>query len=394
MSFAGANRTGLYRILEVTQGTTPTSPALTPIRYTGESIGFNIDTIVSEEIRDDRQTTDLVNVGQTSSGGVDIELSFDAYDDLIEAALFSDFSTAVAINAATITFSNASGTIVDSGNGFSNVVVDQWLKVTNATTASNNGFYKVTVAAAGSVTVLPVPGADEVDAASVVITGQMIRNDIVQKSFTVQKRFNDTTAPTYQNFRGMNVNGMNLNFEVGSILGGSFDFMGLSAEISGSIISGQTDVAAATGSVLNSVTNLNNVLIDGSASTASILSMSVEVNNNLRAQNAIGSLAAVGIGVGRFEVSGSISVYFEDLTEYNKFINSTAFSLSMRAEDAAGNAYVFTFPNVKYESMTLAVSGSDTDVVLDGSWRGLRDATTDSMFQIDRLPLDETDVAV
>ncbi len=47
----------------------------------------------------------------------------------------------------------------------------------------------------------------------------------------------------------------------------------------------------------------------------------MDLTNNLRAQNAIGSLAAVGIGTGRFEVNGAISLYFEDATEYNKFVN-------------------------------------------------------------------------
>lgn len=393
MSFAGANRTGLYRVAEVVMGTIPSNPVMEPLRYTGESIGFNVETVVSNEIRDDRQITDLVNTGQESSGGFDMEMSFGAFDDLLEAALFTDYTTAIAINGD-VSF-NVDGTITGAtGGDFVNASVGQWIQVvSSAGDSTNEGFYKiVTKTDDENIIVLPVPAATA-GVSTTVITGQMLRNGTTQKSFTLEKVFNDTTAPVYQYFTGMNVNGMSNSFEVGSILTGSFDFMGFGASISATQEVGESQAAAASGQVLNSVTNLQNVLIDDAASTACITSMSLDVANNLRSQKCIGSLAAVGIGVGRFEVTGSISIFFQDLVEYNKFINSTAFSLSMRAEDNTGNAYVYTFPNVKYESMSLNASGTDTDIILEGSYRGLLDTVTGCMFQLDRLPALETDVA-
>ena len=393
MTFATSNRTGLHYVPEVTVGTTPATPALVELRYTGEGINFGVETAVSDEIRSDRQITDLVPVTQSSSGNADFELSFAEYDPFLEAALFGDFSTTVGVDAE-VTIAATATEITDSGSGFGNIVVGQWIKVQGFTATANNIVYRVTAAAAGALTTDPSPPTVETAGQAVTVTGQMLRNGTTVKSFTLQKRFNDATAVQYNNFTGMHVNGMSMNFENGAILTGSMDFIGYTGDLTTTQFSGATNVGASTNDVMNSVSNLQNIEFDDVDTTGcTITSMTVDIANNLRAQNAIGSLAACGIGVGRFEVTGSISLYFEDETEYNKYTGNTAFKLSMRAEDGTGKAYVITAPRIKYESMTLASGGTDQDVILESSWRALRDATTDSTLQIDRLSLINTDVA-
>lgn len=394
MSFATSNRTGMHYILESTAGTTPATPALEEFRYTGEGINFDIENTVSDEIRSDRQTTDLVQTSQTSSGNMDYELSFGAFDPFLEAALFSDFSTQIGIDAETTISTDADG-ILDSANGLAGASVGQWIKAQGFTDTDLNIVYRVVTVAAGELTVLPAPASVESAGASVTLTGQMLRNGTTAKSFTIQKRFNDTTIVEYMNFTGMQVNGMSLNFENGSILSGSFDMLGLSGDLTSTQFSGATNNAASANEVMNGVSDVVNIEFDDvDAAACTITSMTVDVANNLRTQNAIGQLAACGIGVGKFEVSGAISLYFEDSTEYDKYTAATAFKLSMRAEDAAGQSYVFTFPRVKYETMSLVSGGTDSDVILEGSWRGLRDSVSDSMMQIDRLSLTDADAAV
>jgi len=231
MSKATSNRTGLHYVSESTIGTIPTSPALIELRYTGEGLNFDIDKAVSEEIRSDRQTTDLVNVSQTSGGNIDIELSFDEYDPFFEAGLFGDFTTTIGIAAATTISTDADG-ILDSGSGLGNAVVGQWVKCQGFTDADLNIVYRVVTASSAEITVLPAPASVESAGAAVTITGQMLRNGTTVKSFTIQKRFNDTTAVEYQNFTGMHVNGLSFSFENGSILTGSMDMLGLSSSLS------------------------------------------------------------------------------------------------------------------------------------------------------------------
>ncbi len=64
------------------------NPQLTleALRYTGApGLAFVPNTIVSEEIRSDRQTSDLILVGGEAGGDTNFELSFGAFDLLIES---------------------------------------------------------------------------------------------------------------------------------------------------------------------------------------------------------------------------------------------------------------------------------------------------------------------
>lgn len=403
MSFATTNQTGVFIVEETTWGTTPATPALQELRLTGEGINYEIENITSDELRSDRMVSDTVQVGQTTSGNIDFELSFGTYDSLMESALYSAFVPIDSGNTSDVITAGASGSnleisvsdtgTITLGSAYTiDVAVGQWVYLNNATTPANNNYYRVTGVAGNVLTVSPLPDTTEVLEATSTLSSSRLRNapnaaGIVEKSFTVQKVFNDTTVPTYQNFTGMIADTMSLNFEVGSILSGSFGFMGRAADIGTTQIAGATTVSATTTDVMNSVSNLNNIEFDDADTSASLLSMTLETTGNLRAQKAIGSLPSVGVGTGRLEITGSISLYFEDITEYNKFLQNTSFKVSFRVNDSAGNAYIVTLPKVKYEGMTMVAGGLDADIEMSGTYRALL-GTSDSvnyMIEIDKV---------
>lgn len=81
------NRTKLSRVREVTFGVIPTSPVFKTKRQTSSGLNANPQTVISSEIRSDRQVTDLILLGYQAGGPVAGELSFKAYDDEMEEAL-------------------------------------------------------------------------------------------------------------------------------------------------------------------------------------------------------------------------------------------------------------------------------------------------------------------
>lgn len=308
------NRTLLQYVAETTFGTTPNNPAFRHIRYTGESLNYAIQNVVSSEIRPDRATTDLVRVSADASGDIQFELSHASFDPFIEAALCSSFSSAT--------------------NGLST-----------------------------------------------------IKNGVDLKSFTVQKNYQDLTNPVFQTFKGCRVGAMTLDFKSGQILTGSFSMMGLNVSTSATQITGATSLASlgAAEAVMNSVTDLVEIKENGATSTMVIRGMTVTINNNLRAQDAIGSLGHVGVALGRAEVTGNIEAYFSNLTAYNRFVNGTPFSLSFKVVDPDGNYYRITLPAVKYESGEIAAGGLDQDLIFQGTWRAIHDSSSGSMIKIDRF---------
>ena len=101
MTIGTSNRTALRYVAEVTEGTTPATPALSEIRYTGESLGYNISNTRSNEIRSDRNVADLIRTGAEAAGDINFEMSYGSFDSLLEAALCGTWTANVLENGTT-----------------------------------------------------------------------------------------------------------------------------------------------------------------------------------------------------------------------------------------------------------------------------------------------------
>lgn len=407
LTAASSNGVELGYIAEVTFGTTPTTPTYQLIRYTGESLNFNITNTTSNEIRADRMTADTIQTSADVSGGVNIELSYGSYDTLLEAALcsatWSTPASTISHNAATnnltvavagsnFTITAASGTPFSTFVGV--VLVGDYLKI-NGLTAPNDGYKWVKVAAAPTNTVLTVTGVTLTAGSTTTGTvtfkpSARIKNGTTQRSFTFFKGLSDLKNPTNYpqfTFPGCRINNLNLSFATGSILTGSLDVMGLSATVA--TTAAPTFTSASTSTVMNAVGNITNIFIDDVASTAYFNKLDFNYTNAIRSQDAIGTLGHVGLALGKVGVTGNIDIYFSDTSLYAKYLAGTAFSLSFMVKDTNtttdGNAYIITIPRVKFTSATVVASGSDADVNISAQWQALVDATGTYMVRIDKI---------
>jgi len=387
---ASSNQTALRYVKEVTFGVTPTSPTLQELRYTGESINFNITNTTSNEIRSDRMTSDLVQTSADASGDIQIELSATSYDDFIMAALAaSAWSNTVTLTPTTIAAAGSPTNTYTLAGGVdtTGLAVGQWIKIAGMANAANNGYKKITaVNTTSDVVTVAQDLVTESAVAATIAVSQYVRNGVTYHSFTLQKDLIDAATRTYFQFKGMRVGQMSLSFSTGAILTGSFNFMGLSATASTSQISGATVSPATTTGVMNAVGNITNIWFDNAPSTSSFSSLSLDINGSLRAQDAIGTLGHVGIALGRFAITGSTQIYFEDKTLYDKYLNATEFSYSFAVQDSAGKAFIFTLPRVKFSSATVVAGGLDQDTILDASFEAIKSSGASGfMIQIDRF---------
>ena len=87
----GSGRSITY-IKEVIPNVTPTAPAMTTFRNTGDSFELKKDSFQSSELRADRAVTDLTMGNKQTGGGLDFEWSYTNFDDFLVAALFADTS--------------------------------------------------------------------------------------------------------------------------------------------------------------------------------------------------------------------------------------------------------------------------------------------------------------
>jgi len=219
---------------------------------------------------------------------------------------------------------------------------------------------------------------------TVTMKGQMLRNGVTQKSFTLEKSFTDITQ--FLSITGMVVNQFNLAVAAQAIITGGFQFIGKSAAIAQVTVGTGAETAASTNDVMNAGSHVGSIREAGAEITSAyIMSLGINVNNNLRDKPAVAVIGSTGIGAGQCVVTGNLTAYFEDETLYQKYVNNTATSLDFRCTDAAGNTYIFTLPRVKLATGNIVAGGNNQDVMVDLTYQAIRDSTTDCSIQIDRI---------
>lgn len=146
------NRAKLSYVAEVTPGTTPTSPAFKELRITSSGMRFNPERKTSNELRSDRQVVDQILTGLAAEGPLGGELSFSAYDDLIEAALQGTWSkkaerdnNGTADSVITDIATTNTVATVATGTGFA---VGHLVLFSGFAVAGNNGLFRCSQASA------------------------------------------------------------------------------------------------------------------------------------------------------------------------------------------------------------------------------------------------------
>lgn len=208
-----SSQTRLAYIAEVTYGTTPASPVFLNQRFTSESLNANIENIVSNEIRSDRNVTDLIQVGSNAGGSVDFELSYGSFDAWLESLLYSTWSS------------------------------------------------------------------------------NILKNGNTQKSFTIEKTFEGGATDQYHRFTGCIANSLKLAIQAKKVVTGSFDFLAKGATTAQAIIASATYTAANSNPVINAAANFASLAMT-SVTSPELMSLNLNITNNLRRQDIVGSLDA------------------------------------------------------------------------------------------------------
>lgn len=98
MAVAQGSETQLAYLMETTPGVIPDDPTWKIARYVTEGVTLDKQTISSDEVRPDRNRTDITDVGRQVTGPVNTLLSYGTYDDWLEALLCGAWTTNVLKN--------------------------------------------------------------------------------------------------------------------------------------------------------------------------------------------------------------------------------------------------------------------------------------------------------
>lgn len=460
------NYTNVSYIEEAVGGTTPASPAFKLLPTTGGQITSNITTAVSEVIRSDRQTDDLVIVDSSVSGELNYELSYAPYKELLTALMQNDTITVDSDLGLTSATTVVAGTDNLSYASLETILaVNSVVELTSATDPDIDGEYTVTALGTGAVTVTPTPAsaqtdvviggaldilpaegavangsgtpskielagiegeinvgdvfwvtsatdaasidgtytcinnstADEIsitpafgDTAASIATDLHIRSARIitngaddPKSYTFRTKAIESGTPYYWYARGCKVNTASMNFATGSILNGNIGVIGRTEEATETAISGESEVATPAYSIMNSVSSVGTVYLEGlTLGTCSFSSLDLSIDNQINEAKSIGVLGACDTAAFSLQITGNVEIYFKDLTTYNKFLNSESFAVTIILTDGDNKSIGISMPKCKFETLTTPISGKDAFLMQSGSFRALRDATDDYMMKL------------
>lgn len=123
----------------------------------------------------------------------------------------------------------------------------------------------------------------------------------------------------------------------------------------------------------------------GSPTTSAIVTgIDFTLNNSFAPTFVIGDDSAPCLEVGRAEIEGTITAYFEDAALINRFLDETETAISVSVDDpTGGNAYTFLFPRVKINSADVGVDGPNSRII-NMSFVALYDSTEGTNLKITR----------
>lgn len=225
-------------------------------------------------------------------------------------------------------------------------------------------------------------GAWQVDTglSGAAVGTDLLENGTTATPFTIEAEYADITQ--FHVFKGCFVNTLSLSITPGQIITGNLGFLGMSDAVAGSSAGTGAATAAVAGSAMNAVSNVSAVTEGGSA--IELLQLDLSINNGRRVQPVIGSLTPDGIGSGRFNVSGSIRLYFADAALITKYNAATESSLAFTTTDADGNAYAFSIDALKYTDFPKPNDGPEGDIIATVPFQGYMDATTEKTLSMTR----------
>ncbi len=371
----------VYAIVPQTTPTSgiPTNPTWQITRRVDGDIGRNRTNTQSNEVDTTGQASRYNVTASSVEGTFNDEFPIsDAPTRLILASVMRGTASADLNISATTIAATASG-FTDTGNGFTNVQVDDFIRVGGFTTATINRIYKVTAKADnGTITTSPAPAATEAAGDTVTINGSRIQSGTTESAFGVQKRIPYTGGTIYETYEGVQFGNYAVTITAESLITTSYSAIGLIQRDGTTQVPGSTDTAASSGDITSAVTDVsywfNNAPADPTTGL-DYLETSFTLDNGLAGVNVIGTEGAGKLQHSRISVEGTLTSIATDNSEKARFFANERFNLSIQITDTDGNVLIFDFPQALYLTLPQADTGNDVILQNTGTFGAERDSS-------------------
>jgi hypothetical protein len=183
-------------------------------------------------------------------------------------------------------------------------------------------------------------------------------------------------------FTGMTVSSMGISLAPNQMVTTTFGMVGKDMTI-GAVQKTQT---AASGAAPFDAYSGDIAIGNVGSSTASgiVTGLDFTLTNSFAPTFVIGDDSAPALEVGRAEIEGTLTAYFENAALITRFLDEVESELEVSVDDPTGaNAYTFLFPRIKINSADVGVDGP-TSRIINMSFVALYDATEGTNLSITR----------
>jgi len=195
-------------------------------------------------------------------------------------------------------------------------------------------------------------------ASGVTPAAEEIKCGMERQSFTFIRHYGDLGANSkpYHVFTGCEISAFQLTVTANAIVTATFTVFGqgLTPETDLTVMGVPTYPTASTTAPLDSFTG---ELKEAGTVIAVITEISLNLQNGIEARFVVGQKNSVRPSLGRSNLTGQITAYFEDTRLFEKFLNEESSSIEFELPDGAGNKMSFVIPRVKYTGAPPNVSG-------------------------------------
>ena len=161
-------------------------------------------------------------------------------------------------------------------------------------------------------------------------------------------------------FTGMTVSTMGISLAPNQMVTATYGMVGKDMTISATEKTQDAASGAAPFDAYSGSIGIGNV--GGASSVAIITGLDFTLTNSFAPTFVVGSDSAPQLEVGRAEVEGTISAYFENAALINRFLNETETEIDVTVGDGT-NTMNFNFPRCKINSADVGVDGPTSRII-------------------------------
>lgn len=217
-------------------------------------------------------------------------------------------------------------------------------------------------------------------------SSNIILNGSTKSAFTLEEKYEGGATDPYRRLRGCIVDSCSISARMdGSPIGLSFAIAALEEETQAAAIAGATYTDPTPG--YDPVSAVD-VLVNDCFGTSSpkLMAFNIMVKNNLRQQYTMGSASPWGLGLGFFEVEGSVQIYLNQLADYSAFVTPVSdLTLDLTIGSQTNYKDRLVVPAARVWNPDVDDPGNSGDHLVTLNFRGRYSASATASLKMTRL---------